>query len=323
MDGSRGGIGVPRWAVTQSHEGEPSTMQATTIGLDLAKSVFQLHGVDARGRVVLRQRLSRSRLREVFANLPRCLVGMEACAGAHHWARELAALGHDVRLMPPSDVRPYVKRNKHDPADAEACGEAVGRPSMRFLGFQTGLGALAANPRMPIKSAEQQSVLLLHRGRELLVRQRTQLVNALRGHLAEFGVVAARGRLRRPLVRQGSIAGRRSMGISKIGELLALVADPALGFPTGQGDPHANPRVSACRRWPGRHWRCWSSSCAGSSAGSRSSSGGWSPGIDRTRSAGGWQRSRVWGRSPPRPWSRPWASRSSSPPRATSPPGSA
>jgi hypothetical protein len=289
MDGSRGGIGVPRWAVTQSHKREPSTMQVTTIGLDLAKSVFQLHGVDARGRVVLRQRLSRSRLREVFANLPRCLVGMEACAGAHHWGRELAALGHDVRLMPPSYVRPYVKRNKHDPADAEACCEAVGRPSMRFV---------------PIKSAEQQSVLLLHRGRELLVRQRTQLVNALRGHLAEFGVVAAKG-------------------ISKIGELLALVADPALGFPTGQGDPHANPRVSACRRWPGRHWRCWSSSCAGSSAGSRSSSGGWSPGIDRTRSAGGWQRSRVWGRSPPRPWSRPWASRSSSPPRATSPPGSA
>ena len=170
-------------------------MQVTTIGLDLAKSVFQLHGVDARGRVVLRRRLSRSRLLEVFANLPRCVVGMEACSGAHYWARELEALGHEVRLMPPSYVRPYVKRNKHDPADAEACCEAAGRPSMRFV---------------PIKSVEQQSVLLLHRGRELLVRQRTQLVNALRGHLAEFGVIAAKG-------------------ISKIGELLALVADPSDG----------------------------------------------------------------------------------------------
>lgn len=166
--------------------------QVTTIGLDLAKNVFQLHGVDARGRVVLRKRLSRSRLLGFFANLPRCVIGMEACGGAHYWARELAVLGHEVRLMPPSYVRPYVKRNKHDPADAEACCEAVTRPSMRFV---------------PIKSVEQQSVLLLHRGRELLVRQRTQLVNALRGHLTEFGVVAAKG-------------------ITKLDELLALVADP-------------------------------------------------------------------------------------------------
>jgi transposase len=170
-------------------------MQVTTIGLDLAKNVFQVHGVDFHGRVVLRKRLSRSRLLEFFANLPRSVIGMEACGGAHHWARELQALGHEVRLMPPSYVRPYVKRNKHDPADAEACCEAVMRPSMRFV---------------PIKSVEQQSVLLLHRGRELLVRQRTQLVNALRGHLAEFGVVAAKG-------------------ITKIAELLALVADPTDG----------------------------------------------------------------------------------------------
>jgi transposase len=167
-------------------------MQVTTIGLDLAKSVFQLHGVDARGRVVLRKRLSRSRLLEFFANLPRCLVGMEACGGAHFWARELSKLGHQVRLMPASYVRPYVKRNKHDAADAEAICEAVTRPSMRFV---------------PIKSEAQQSVLLIHRARELLVRQRTQLVNALRGHLAEFGVVAAQG-------------------ITKMSELLALVEDP-------------------------------------------------------------------------------------------------
>jgi transposase len=174
----------------KSTHGEPSAMQVTTIGLDLAKNVFQVHGVDGRGRVVLRKRLSRSRLLGFFANLPRCVIGMEACGGAHYWARELVALGHEVRLMPPSYVRPYVKRNKHDPADAEACCEAVTRPSMRFV---------------PVKSVEQQSVLLLHRGRELLVRQRTQL--ALRGHLAEFGVVAAKG-------------------ITKIAELLALVADP-------------------------------------------------------------------------------------------------
>jgi transposase len=179
--------------LSKAHEGEPSAMQVTTIGLDLAKQVFQLHGIDAGGRVVLRKRLSRSRLLGYFANLPRCVVGMEACGGAHFWARELVALGHAVRLMPPSYVRPYVRRNKHDPADAEACCEAVTRPAMRFV---------------PIKSVEQQSALLLHRGRDLLVRQRTQLVNALRGHLAEFGIVAAQG-------------------ITRIGALLALVADPA------------------------------------------------------------------------------------------------
>jgi transposase len=179
--------------LSQFHEGEPSTMQVMTIGLDLAKQVFQLHGVDARGHVVLRKRLTRSRVLEFFATLPPCLVGLEACAGAHWWARELAKLGHEVRLMPPQYVRPYVKRNKNDMADAEAICEAVTRPGMRFV---------------PVKSAEQQSVLLLHRTRDLLVRQRTQLVNALRGHLAEFGVVAAKG-------------------ITKLSGLLALIADAA------------------------------------------------------------------------------------------------
>ena len=153
-------------------------MQVTTIGLDLAKSTFQVHGVDAAGRTVLRRRLRRSEMHAFFASVPPCLVGLEACAGAHWWAREIAAFGHEVRLMPARYVRPYVKRNKNDAADAEAIGEAVTRPSMRFV---------------PVKGAAQQSVLLLHRTRELLVRQRTMLINALRGHLGEFGIVAAQG----------------------------------------------------------------------------------------------------------------------------------
>jgi len=139
-------------------------MQTTTIGLDIAKNVFQVHGVDARGRVVLRKRLARARVRTFFANLPRAVVGLEACAGAHYWARELQALGHDARLMPPQYVKADVKTNKHDAADAEACCEAVQRPGMRFLGFQTGLGALAGNPRISVKSEDQQAMAVLHRG---------------------------------------------------------------------------------------------------------------------------------------------------------------
>jgi transposase len=153
-------------------------MNVTTIGLDLAKNVFQVHGADAKGRMVFKKRLSRGKVLLFFANLPPCLIGMEACAGAHYWARELQALGHEVRLMPPQYVKPYVKRNKHDQADAEAICEAVTRPSMRFVA---------------IKSTDQQSVLMLHRSRELLVRQRTMLANALRGHLSEFGIVVAKG----------------------------------------------------------------------------------------------------------------------------------
>lgn len=151
----------------------------TTIGLDLAKSVFQVHGVDADGEAVLRQRLTRGRMLKFFAKLPRCLVGIEACASSHYWARELVALGHDVKLMPAQYVKPYVKRSKNDAADAEAICEAVTRPTMRFVG---------------IKSAEQQSAMMLHRVRLILSRQRTQLSNALRAHLAEFGVVAPIGR---------------------------------------------------------------------------------------------------------------------------------
>jgi len=152
-------------------------MQVTTIGLDLAKHWFQVHGVDANGHVVVRRRLSRSGVTAYFRSLEPCLVGMEACATAHHWARELTALGHTVKLMPPAYVKAYVKRNKND-ADAEAICEAVTRPSMRFV---------------PVKDAEQQSVLMLHRARSLLVRQRTMLVNALRAHMAEFGIVAPQG----------------------------------------------------------------------------------------------------------------------------------
>jgi transposase len=153
-------------------------MQITTIGLDLAKHWFQVHGIDADGRVVVRRRLWRSGVIAYFRSLEPWLVGMEACATAHYWARELTALGHTVKLMPPAYVKAYVKRNKNDAADAEAICEAVTRPSMRFV---------------PVKDAEQQSVLMLHRARSLLVRQRTMLVNALRAHLAEFGIVAPQG----------------------------------------------------------------------------------------------------------------------------------
>jgi transposase len=153
--------------------------QITTIGLDIAKHVFQVHGIDASGNVGLRRRLRRSEVLTFFAKLPPALIGMEACASSHYWARELLALGHTVKLMPPHYVKPYVKRQKNDMADAAAICEAVTRPSMRFV---------------PAKSEEQQAVLMLHRSRELLVRQHTMLVNALRAHLAEFGVVMKQGK---------------------------------------------------------------------------------------------------------------------------------
>ena len=153
-------------------------MNTTTIGLDLAKSVFQVHGVDAAGKVTVRKKLRRSELLRFFEALSPCLVGVEACATAHYWARELGALGHEVRLMAPSYVKAYVRRQKNDAADAEAICEAVTRPTMRFV---------------PIKSADRQSVLVLHRSRELLVRQRTMLINAIRGHCAEFGMIVAQG----------------------------------------------------------------------------------------------------------------------------------
>ncbi|RSY81068.1 IS110 family transposase [Sphingomonas koreensis] len=151
-----------------------------TIGLDIAKSVFQVHGVGADGKVLIRRQVTRARMLPFFAKLPRCLVGIEACNNSHYWARELTALGHDVKLMPAQYVKPYVKRGKNDAADAEAICEAVTRPTMRFVA---------------VKSPEQQSLMMLHRVRLMLNRQRTQISNAIRAHISEFGVVAPVGRL--------------------------------------------------------------------------------------------------------------------------------
>ena len=148
------------------------------VGLDLAKSVFQVHGADKEGRPVVRKKLRRGQVLAFFAGLSPCLIGLEACASAHYWARELRALGHAVRLIPPQYVHPFVKTNKNDATDAEAICEALMCPTMRFAA---------------VKSAEQQSVLMLHRARDLLVRQRTMLINALRGHCGEFGMVVAQG----------------------------------------------------------------------------------------------------------------------------------
>ena len=163
----------------------------TTIGLDIAKSVFQVHGVDAEGKVILRRQLKRRYVLAFFQKLPSCLVGIEACASSHHWSRELQALGHTVRLMPPAYVKPYVKRQKNDAADAEAICEAVSRPNMRFV---------------ETKTPEQQSCLMLHRARHLFIRQQTAVINSIRAYLAEFGIVA-------PVGRQG------------VEQLLGVVAD--------------------------------------------------------------------------------------------------
>jgi len=151
----------------------------TTIGLDIAKSVFQVHGVDAVGQVVIRRQLKRRYVLAFFTKLPSCLIGIEACASSHHWSRELQGLGHIVRLMPPAYVKPYVKRQKNDATDAEAICEAVTRANMRFVATKT---------------PEQQSCLMLHRTRHLFIRQQTAVINAIRAHLAEFGIVAPVGR---------------------------------------------------------------------------------------------------------------------------------
>jgi transposase len=152
--------------------------QVTTIGLDIAKHVFQAHGADAAGQVLFRKRITRGKLIAFLAAQSPCIVAMEACAGAHYWAREISKLGHSVRLMAPAYVKPFVKRQKNDAADAEAVCEAVQRPSMRFV---------------PVKTEEQQANAIVFRARDLLVRQRTQCVNALRGHLMEYGYVFPKG----------------------------------------------------------------------------------------------------------------------------------
>ncbi len=166
-------------------------MRIATIGLDIAKSVFQVHGADAAGQVVVRRRLTRGRVLAFFEKLAPCLVGIEACSSSHYWARELIARGHEVRLLPAQYVKPYVKRGKNDAADAEAICEALKRPTMRFV---------------PIKTPEQQSVMMLHRVRLILNRQRTQLSNSIRAHLLEFGIAA-------PIGRRG------------VDQLLAIIAD--------------------------------------------------------------------------------------------------
>jgi transposase len=191
------------WVVDNANRREPSMKQVTTIGLDLAKAVFQVHGVDALGAVTLRRAVRRRQVLAFFAKLPPCLVGMEACATAHYWAREIAKLGHDVRLIPPAGACPragqrpdpwakaYVRRNKNDPADAAAI--AVSRPSMRFVA---------------IKTEAQQAAAGIHKVREMLIKQRTMLINTLRGLMAEFGIVVAEGP-------------------QHVGELVAILADPA------------------------------------------------------------------------------------------------
>src|SRR5258708_4811106 len=168
------------WALLKLPRFGGASMQTiTTIGLDIAKSVFQVHGIDRDGNVVVRRQLKRRYVVAFFQKLPPCLVGIEACASSHYWSRELRALGHTVRLMPPAYVKPHVKRHKHDAADAEAICEAVTRRNMRFV---------------PTKTPEQQSCLMLHRTRHLFIRQQTAIINSIRAHLAEFGIVAPVGR---------------------------------------------------------------------------------------------------------------------------------
>src|ERR671910_2296384 len=179
-------------AVTQ-HELGATTMEIRTVGLDLAKNVFQVHAIGDTGEVIVRRSLRRAQVIPFFSKLPPCLIGIDACATSHHWARELVGLGHEVRLMPPAYVKPYVKRGKTDAGDAEAICKAVSRPTMRFV---------------PGKTVDQQGAAMVLKTRDLLVRQRNQAINALRGHLSELGIVAG-------------------VGVSRVADLIAVVRDEA------------------------------------------------------------------------------------------------
>jgi transposase len=188
-------------------------MQITTIGLDLAKHVFQVHAVDAAGAVALRKALRRAQVLPFFAKLAPCLIGIEACGTSHYWARELIRLGHEVRLMPPAYVKPYVKRGKTDAADAAAICEAVTRPTMRFV---------------PVKSRDQQAALSMHRARNLLVKQRTQLVNMMRGLLAEFGIDIPQGLGRALLMAQRVVEGATPDVPEAAAKIVGMLAQQAL-----------------------------------------------------------------------------------------------
>src|SRR5271154_5273177 len=231
------GIEVPRCEGCQAFTSkEPPVMQITTIGLDLAKSIFQVHGIDATGQVVVRKSLRRAQMLPFFAKLPSCLVGIEACGTSHHWARELIKLGHEVRLMPPAYVKPYVKRGKSDAADAEAVCEAVRRPTMRFV---------------PVKSPEQQAALSMHRTRDLLVKQRTQMINMIRGLLAEFGVDIPKGLERALLMARQIVDGKSPDVPIEAAKIVGTLSQQALDT-----HPRDRPRSSRLATWQ----RCCASS---------------------------------------------------------------
>jgi transposase len=254
-------------------------MNITTVGIDLAKNVFQVHGVDARGKVVLRKQFKRDQLARFFVNLPPCLIGLEACASAHHWGRVLEGFGHTARLMAPQFVKPYVKANKNDVADAEAICEAVGRPNMRFV---------------PIKSIEQQAILSIHRVRQGFVKARTAQANQIRGLLGSLGSSSQRASATAPVAsiadarsfdngrqlsawlglvpRQNSSGGKATLlGISKRGDVYALRVRKSDWEPASrshQGQRHLPQQKSGCTGaiYPGkpselRAWQGWGRPC--------------------------------------------------------------